>query len=114
MFGVYIRELLMKRMPKQWLFSEGRKSYHHYFLLVNKLSFHFSNPKGDSEVTKWPPFTLQDEAYLNIAATPKVEFRFQAAKMAFWNELIPKIASYDGKKRGKCGPYSQEKVKEEL
>ena len=36
MFGVYIRELLMKRMPKQWLFSEGRKSYHHYFLLISE------------------------------------------------------------------------------
>lgn len=45
---------------------------------------------GPSPVT-WPKFTQQELAHLVIDVNPRVEHRFKAQKVAFWNEIVPKL-----------------------
>lgn len=45
---------------------------------------------GPSSVT-WPKFTEQEQEYLVLDLKPRVESRFRADKMVFWNEVVPKV-----------------------
>ena len=45
---------------------------------------------GPSPVT-WPKFTEQEQAHLVIDVNPRVEHRFREQKVAFWNEVVPKL-----------------------
>ena len=46
---------------------------------------------GPSPVT-WPKFTEQEQEYLVLDVKPRVDSRYQAQKVAFWNEMLPKLA----------------------
>ena len=46
---------------------------------------------GPSPVT-WPKFTEQEQEYLVFDVKPRVDSRYQAQKVAFWNEMLPKLA----------------------
>ena len=37
-------------------------------------------------------FTEQEQEYLVLDVKPRVESRYQAEKIAFWNEVLPKLA----------------------
>ena len=39
----------------------------------------------------WPKFTEQEQAHLVIDMNPRVEHRFREQKVAFWNEVVPKL-----------------------
>ena len=45
---------------------------------------------GPSPVT-WPKFTEQEQEYLVLDVKPRVDSRYQAQKVAFWNEMLPKL-----------------------
>lgn len=45
---------------------------------------------GPSAVT-WPQFTEQEQEYLVLDVKPRVESRYQAKRVAFWNEVVPKV-----------------------
>lgn len=45
---------------------------------------------GPSPVV-WTKFTQQEQAYLVIDVQPRLEHRFRAQKVAFWNEVVPKL-----------------------
>ena len=47
---------------------------------------------GPTEVT-WPKFTEQEQAYLVLGLKPRVEHGYKKDKVAFWNEIIPKVAA---------------------
>lgn len=55
----------------------------------------FSTPNppdaGPSAIT-WPVFTEEEQEYLVLDMKPRVERRYKAKKMAFWNQMIPKMA----------------------
>ena len=55
----------------------------------------FSTPNppdvGPTAIT-WPVFTEEEQEYLVLDMKPMVERRYKAKKMAFWNQMIPKIA----------------------
>ena len=40
----------------------------------------------------WPLYTADREEYLGLSPNLTVRFKMRAAKMAFWNELLPSIA----------------------
>lgn len=64
-----------------------------FLALVIFFSFFRSpNPpdSGPSSVT-WPKFTQQEQAHLVIDVDPRVEHRFRAKKVAFWNEIVPNL-----------------------
>ena len=39
----------------------------------------------------WPPFTADNEKYLVLDLRMKVEERLLPDRVAFWNDLIPKL-----------------------
>ena len=45
---------------------------------------------GPSPVT-WPKFTQEEQAHLVIDVNPRMGHRFRAQKVAFWNEIVPKL-----------------------
>ena len=55
----------------------------------------FSTPNppdvGPSSIT-WPVFTEEEQEYLVLDMKPRVERRYKAKNMAFWNQMIPKMA----------------------
>ena len=55
---------------------------------------------GPSPVT-WPKFTEQDQEYLVLDLKPRVERRYKADKVAFWNEIVPKVAQFTLKEKKK-------------
>ena len=62
-------------------------------------SFRFPIPH-DSDPTQvtWPRFTEQEEKYLVLDLKPRVERQFRAEKVAFWNEIVPKVLKFTRKK----------------
>ena len=46
---------------------------------------------GPTAIT-WPVFTEEEQKYLVLDMKPRVERRYKAKKMAFWNQMIPKLA----------------------
>ena len=40
----------------------------------------------------WPKFTEQEQEYLVLDVKPRVQSRYHAEKVAFWNEIVPKVA----------------------
>ena len=48
----------------------------------------------------WPKFTEQEQEYLVLDVEPRVESRFRAENMAFWNEIVPKLLNVRRKKYG--------------
>jgi len=53
---------------------------------------------GTGPVT-WPRFTEQDQAYLVLSLKPRVKRSYEADKIAFWNEIVPKIFEFAGKEK---------------
>ena len=55
----------------------------------------FSTPNppdvGPTAIT-WPVFTEEEQEYLVLDMKPRVERRYKAKNMAFWNQMIPKMA----------------------
>ena len=45
----------------------------------------------------WPAFTDEEQAYLVLDLKPRVERRYKAEKMAFWNEIVPKVVEFTKK-----------------
>lgn len=45
---------------------------------------------GPTPVT-WPTFTEEEQAYLVLELKSRVERRYKANNMAFWNDLVPKV-----------------------
>lgn len=39
----------------------------------------------------WPPFTTDSEKYLVLGLRMKIEERLLPDRVAFWNDLIPKL-----------------------
>ena len=60
-------------------------------------SFRFPIPRDSTQVT-WPRFTEQEEKYLVLDLKPRVERNFRAEKVAFWNEIVPKVLEFTRKK----------------
>jgi len=56
-------------------------------------------------------FTEQEQEYLVLDVKPRVESRYQAEKIAFWNEVLPKLAEVLQTKKKKNG---EETPKDEL
>ena len=48
-------------------------------------------PDSDPSPVTWPTFTQQEQAYLVIDVNPRVEHRFRAQKVTFWNEIVLKL-----------------------
>lgn len=69
-----------------------------------RIAFFFSSPNpsdsAPSPVT-WPKFTEQEQAYLVLDVKPRVERRFRAEKVAFWNEIVPKLLALQQVKKAK-------------
>ena len=65
---------------------------------VTNTFFFPSSPNPSSESVPapvtWPAFTEQNQEYLVIALKPKVKRRYKAKRMAFWNEILPKVAEF--------------------
>ena len=60
----------------------------HFFLIF----FSFRTPnRPDSGPVTWPQFTEREQEYLVLDVKPRVKSRYQAEKVAFWNEIVPKI-----------------------
>ena len=62
---------------------------------------------GPSPVT-WPKFTEQEHLVLDVK--PRVDSRYQAQKVAFWNEMLPKLAEVsrmEKKKNDKKAPKDE-------
>ena len=68
-----------------------------YFFNYAFFCFFTSSPNppysGPSPVT-WPKFTEQGQEYLVLDLKPRVENRFRADKVAFWNDVVPKIKKF--------------------
>ncbi|XP_078372745.1 cholinesterase-like isoform X2 [Oculina patagonica] len=47
-------------------------------------------PSSPSPVT-WPKFTEEEQEYLVLDVKPRVERRYQAERVTFWNEVVPKV-----------------------
>ena len=88
------------------------------FVLLAQVIFFFSsllrspNPpdSGPSPVT-WPKFTQQEQAHLVIDANPRVEHRFRAQRVAFWNEIVPKLLELT---QVRVGRFQDQTRKDEL
>ena len=77
-----------------------RKTESDSFLAANKFcycSFSRSPNSPGFEVT-WPKFTEEEQEYLVISLKPRVERRYKADKIAFWNEIVPKMIEFIKKK----------------
>ena len=63
--------------------------------VINILPYSSPNPpdSGPTPVT-WPAFTEEDQAYLVLDLKPRVELKYRADKVAFWNELVPKMIEF--------------------
>lgn len=48
-------------------------------------------PDSGPSPVMWPKFTQEEQAHLVIDVNPRVEHRFRAQKVAFWNEIVPKL-----------------------
>ncbi len=48
-------------------------------------------PDSGPSLVTWPEFTEQEQEYLVLDVKPRVESRYQAERVAFWNEVVPKI-----------------------
>ena len=63
--------------------------------------FHFPRspnpPDSGPALVTWPTFAEQEQAYLVLDLKPRVERRYKAKKMAFWNEIVPKVAEFTRK-----------------
>ena len=61
--------------------------------------FRSPNPPdvGPTAIT-WPVFTEEEQKYLVLGMKPRVERNFRAEKVAFWNEIVPKVLEFTRKK----------------
>jgi len=59
----------------------------------------------------WPKYTEQEQEYLVLDVKPRVENRYQAEKVAFWNEIVPEILEFAKMERNKT---EQNTPKDEL
>lgn len=66
-------------------------------------SFRSPNPpqESGSAPVSWPKFTEQDQEYLLLDLKPRVERRYKAKKMAFWNEIVSGVLKLATKKATK-------------
>ncbi len=48
-------------------------------------------PHSGPFIVSWPKFTEEEQEYLVLDVKPRVERRYQADKVAFWNEVVPKV-----------------------
>ena len=61
--------------------------------LFNIFLYRSPNPPDvDPTAITWPVFTEEEQEYLVFDVKPRVERRYKAKKMAFWNQMIPKLA----------------------
>ena len=71
---------------------------------MNNIFFSSRSPNppdsGPTPVT-WPTFAEQDQAYLVLDLKPRVERRYRADKVAFWNEIVPKLSELTRKEEKK-------------
>ena len=59
----------------------------------------------------WPKFTEQEQEYLVLDVKPRVESRFRAEDMAFWNEIVPKLLNVT---RKKSTEFTQNRANDEM
>ena len=76
------------------------------------ISFSFRTPnRPDSGPVTWPQFTEQEQKYLVLDVKPRVESKYQAGKVAFWNEIVPKILELSKTEKNKT---EEKALKDEL
>ena len=54
-------------------------------------------PDSGSALVTWPTFTEQEQAHLVLDLKPRVERRYKAKKITFWNGIVPKVAEFTRK-----------------
>ncbi|KAL9970952.1 hypothetical protein ACROYT_G023418 [Oculina patagonica] len=59
------------------------------------------NPPDSGPAVTWPKFTEQEQEYLVLDLKPRVERRYQAKRMAFWNDMVPQVLELTKTKRNK-------------
>ena len=59
----------------------------------------------------WPQFTEDEQAYVVLGLKPRVEYKYKAEKVTFWNEVFPKWIQ-EGEKDAK--ETENETIKDEL
>ena len=65
----------------------------HVMLLFSSLRSPNPPDSGPSSVT-WPKFTEKEQEYLVLDLKPRVGRRYKAHKVAFWNEVVPKVVEF--------------------
>jgi len=55
-------------------------------------------PSGLPTGVTWPAYTLEKQEYLVIDLEPKVKTSLLADRVAFWNDLIPKVEKLESEK----------------
>lgn len=58
----------------------------------------YGSPNSPGFEVTWPKFTEEEQEYLVISLNPRVERRYKADKIAFWNEIVPKMIEFIKKK----------------
>ena len=53
-----------------------------------------NSPDSNLTALTWPKFTEEEQAYLVLDLKPRVEHKYKPNKMAFWNELLPKVKEF--------------------
>lgn len=69
-----------------------------YSVVVVVVCIHHRNPTPKDEDSlgdgfMWPPYSTDKEQYASLAPNVSVEIKMLPARMAFWNTLIPSLAS---------------------
>jgi len=89
-----------KNIPEPFTNSHTRKYSEiekGFSLYVMKLWTDFAKygtptpPNSDPASVTWPTYTEQEQAYLVLDLKPRVERSYKAKKMAFWNEIVPRV-----------------------
>lgn len=86
--------------------------------LINHIFFSFptilrspNQLKSASSLVTWPQFTEDEQAYLVLDLKPRVEYRYKADKVVFWNDVFPKLIQ-EGQKN--AAETENETLKDEL
>ncbi|KAL9970961.1 hypothetical protein ACROYT_G023431 [Oculina patagonica] len=87
-----ISDSFLNMMVTKYSEIEKGLSLHIMKLWTDFAKYGSPNPpdSGPAPVT-WPKFTEQEQEYLVLDVRPRVERRYQAERVAFWNEVVPKV-----------------------
>ncbi|KAJ7393151.1 neurexin protein binding [Desmophyllum pertusum] len=95
-------------------YSEAEKEFSLYIMEVwtNFAKNGSPNPlESASSLVTWPQYTEDEQAYLVLDLKPRVEYRYKADKVVFWNDVFPKLIQ-EGQKN--AAETENETLKDEL